>query len=128
MVEFLFDKSTEYFFPSLASEFITAMDEMHGEQNPPYSMGLFFIPIRERFKSLQWVNKIMFGELAEPIFTIMVRENYVYTNKVMSKFATRRINDDYKTYRENMIERFPGYVLAKDGKLRVNESSLVVNL
>jgi len=45
----------------------------------------------------------------------------------MSKFATRKINENYKTFGENMADRFPGYVLDKDGFIR-NKDDLCVNM
>lgn len=45
----------------------------------------------------------------------------------MAKFASRKINDKYKTFGETILEKFPGYVLAKDGKIRV-ASDLRVDL
>ena len=127
MVEFLFDTSTAYFFPTLSSQILTCMDELHEEQDPPFSYGLYFLLIRNRFMEKKWSNKMLFGNLCEPVFTVMVRESQVYCNPNMAKFASRKINENYKTFGENMGEKFPGYVLAKDGKIRV-QSDLRVDL
>lgn len=45
----------------------------------------------------------------------------------MSKFATRRIDETYLTFTESIAQKFPGYVLDKDGYIR-NAADLTVNL
>jgi hypothetical protein len=46
MVEYLFHCATHYFFPSLQSQILTVMDDMHKEQQPPYSKGIVFVVMR----------------------------------------------------------------------------------
>ena len=98
------------------------MEEMHEEQEPPYSKGLFFLAIRDRFLKQSIINKVIFSNLVEPIFTLMMRSNYIYSNPNMAKFAATKINENYRTFEENMHLRFPGYVLAKDGKIRAGSA------
>ena len=56
----------------------------------------------------------------------MAKYDYVYANSNFARFATRRINDTYKTFGENLAERWPGYMLCKEGFIR-NNTDIVVN-
>ena len=73
MVEYLFHCATQYFFPSMQSQILTVMDDMHKEQQPPYSKGIIFVTLRERWKSIKWSNRLIFSNLSEPIFALMVK-------------------------------------------------------
>ena len=104
-----------------------AIDELGAEMDPPYSRGLYFIEIRRRFLQLSWVHRAFYDDKCEPLFCLCARHDNVYIDSNFAKFSTRRVDDTYKTFSENLQLRFPGYMLAKSGHL-MNKSDREIQM
>ena len=87
------------------------MEDLHRQQDPPYSKGLLIVEIRECFLKVSWTNSLLFADIMEPVFTLMGKQDMIYCNPNFSRFASKRISDKYKLFSENMAEKFPGYML-----------------
>ena len=117
MVEFVFEKFVAYCFPSVVSDIVRATDKLASQQDPPYSHGNYFVEIRREFLSQSWVHKVFFNDMSEPIFTLVCRYDYLYIDQNFAKFSTRRLDETYRTYSENLALRWPGYVLSQSGHI-----------
>lgn len=93
------------------------MDEMHKQQDPPYSDGLYFVPIRWTFMHYKFSNKYLYGTLCITIFAKMAQRDYLYADPIFTKFSTRRISPEYMTFSEKIAQRYPGYLLNKEGQI-----------
>lgn len=81
--------------------------------DPPFARGSYFIEIRRRFLTYSWTHRLIFGDLCEPIFTLVARNDNLYTDTNFARFSTRRIDETYLTFSENLAKRWPGYILNK---------------
>ena len=54
-----------------------------------------------------------------------IRLNYIYIDENFAKFSTRRLNDNFRTYEENIAIRFPGYELGRSGHIVCKTDHLV---
>ena len=88
--------------PTICSSLVQAVDDLSAEQNPPYSRGLYFIEIRSKFLTYSWTHSTFFNDMSEPIFTMAARHDFFYIDENFTKFSTRRIDDTYKTFSENL--------------------------
>ena len=125
MVESAFDIFVSYSFPSLCSSIVQAVDELGREQEQPYSHGNYFVEIRRRFLTYSWANKLFYNDMCEPIFTLVCRNDYVYIDANFCKFSTRRVDETYRTFSENLALKWPGYVLAASGHIANSTDRLV---
>ena len=112
-MEFAVDNFVYFMYPSLASFLVQAADELQAEMDPPFSRGSYFIEIRRRFLTYSWSHRAIFGDLCEPIFTLVARNDHFYCDSNFARFSTRRIDDSYLLYSENLAKRWPGYMLNK---------------
>ena len=126
MVEFCFDNFVKYSFPTFCSSIIQAVEELGREQDPAFSDGNYFIEIREKFVKQSWVHGAVYGNSCESIFAIACRLDMLYIDPNFAKFSTRRIDETYRTFSENMALRWPGYVLS--GEKIVNSTDRLVHL
>ena len=55
--------------------------------------------------------------MCEPIFTIGARHDHVFIDENFAKFSAVRINEQYRTFSENIALRWPGYVMAKSAHI-----------
>ena len=101
-MEPLLDLFVSYSFPTICSYLVQAVDELGAEQDPPYSKGNYFIEIRKRFLTYSWTHGAFFNDMCEPIFTMAARHDFFYVDENFSKFSTRRVNETYKTFSENL--------------------------
>ena len=101
-LDFCFDTFINYSFPSICSSIIDAIDSLGQEQNPPYSHGSYFVEIRTRFNEQSWSHKVFYEHLIDSIFALMARHNHLYIDANFATFSTRRINDSFRTYDENL--------------------------
>ena len=46
-----------------------------------------------------------------------VRHDYLYADANFSTFSTRRVNDTFRTFAENLAHKWPGYILTKSGHI-----------
>jgi len=125
MVEIAFDTFVSYSFPTFCSSFVQAIEELGAEMNPPYSHGSYFIEIRGQFLTYSWVHRAFFNDMCEPLFTLVARQDYVYIDANFAKFSTRRVDDTYRTFSENLAIKWPGYMLAKSGHIMNSTDRLV---
>ena len=58
-----------------------------------------------------WVHKVFFKNASEAMFAMTCRLDMLYCDPNFAKFSTRRIDDTYRTFSENMAVKWPGYVL-----------------
>ena len=82
--------------------------------------------IREKFVEQNWMHKMVFGEISEAFFALAARHDMLYIDQNFAKFSTRRIDDTYRTFSENLAARWPGYILS--GQHIVNESDRVIHM
>ena len=126
MVEFCFDNYIKYSFPTFCSNLITATEELGHEMEPPFAHGSYFIEIREKFVKQAWVHKVFYGSACEALFAMACRCDMLYIDANFAKFSTRRIDETYTTFSENLAMRWPGYVL--QGQNIVNSTDRLVHL
>ena len=60
---------------------------------------------------------MFYHDMCEPIFTLAARHDFFYIDENFSKFAARRIDDSYKTFSENLSQKFPGYEMARSAHI-----------
>ena len=72
-----------------------------------------------------WTHSVFFEFMCEPVFALLARHNYIYIDANFSTFSTRRIDDSYRTYAENLALRWPGYALQQSGHI-MNVSDRIV--
>ena len=65
--------------------------------------------------------------MCEPIFALAVRLDYLYIDANFATFSTRRLNDTYRTFSENISAKWPGYILTKSGHI-FNSTDRLVNM
>jgi len=65
--------------------------------------------------------------MCEPIFTLCARHDHIYIDSNFAKFSTRRVDNTYRTFSENMALKWPGYVLSKTGHI-VNSTDRLVEM
>jgi len=104
---------------------VRAMDELGAEQSPPYSHGNYFVEIRKKFLSYSWVHRAFFSDLCEALFTIAARGDYWYIDSNFALHSTRRLNDSYRTFSENLANKWPGYVLSSSHHIENSTDRLV---
>jgi hypothetical protein len=64
-----------------------------------------------------WVNKSVYCDIIEPIFTLACRLDYFYADPNFGLYSTRKCDETFKTFSQNMADRWPGYVLQKSGHI-----------
>jgi len=126
-MESLLDIFVKYSMPTICSYLVQAVDELSEEQNPPYSRGIYFIEIRMKFLTYSWTHGAFYNDMCEPIFTMAARHDFFYTDENFTKFSTRRIDDTYKTFSENIQLRFPGYEMSRSAHI-LPKSDITVHL
>ena len=94
---------------------------------PPYSRGVYFIEVVNAFRETKWSNRYIFGTMMEPVYTRMIKQSYLFLDESCAKVSNRRIDPSYRTFAENMAEKYPGYAINEDS-LIVNKSDTMVNL
>ena len=55
--------------------------------------------------------------MCEPIFTLAARHDHFFIDENFAKFSTHRVNDNYRTFSENLALKWPGYVMAKSAHI-----------
>ena len=115
-METFFDLAIAFSFPTICSYMVQATEELSAELDPPYSRGLYFLEIRRRFLTFKRSHCI-YGDMCESIFTLACRHDFFYCDENFAKFSYRRINENYKTFSENLREKFPGYIMAKSAHI-----------
>ena len=125
MVELIVDTFVKYSFPSMCADLVRATATLGAAQDPPFSHGNFFIEIRKVWLEYAWVNKAIYGDIVEPIFTLVCRLDYFYCDSNFGKFSTKRCDETYRTFSENLAHRWPGYVLAQSGHIFNSTDRLV---
>lgn len=125
MVEKVYQIFTEYSFPSLVSSIVQAIEELGEEQDPPFSHGNYFIEIRGKFLTFSWSHRVFYNDMMEPIFAMAARLGYFYIDENFAKFSTRRLNDNFRTYQENIALKWPGYELGRSGHIICTTDHLV---
>ena len=93
------------------------MEELGAQQSPPFSRGVYFLDLRLRFQTYSWVNRTIFFDIIEPIFTLACRYDHFFIDENFSKFSARRIDDTYRTFSENLAFKWPGYMMAKSAHI-----------
>ena len=73
------------------------------------------------------MTKFFVSELFEPIFALMARHDYIFIDANMTKYSTRRVDDTYLTFSENLALKWPGYILGKSGHI-LNATDRLVDL
>ena len=73
------------------------------------------------------MTKVFFSELFEPIFAKIATHDYIYIDANMTKYSTRRVDNTYLTFSENLALKWPGYVLGKSGHI-LNKTDKLVDL
>ncbi len=116
-MELAVDSFVAYFYPDLLSQLIRALEELGAEQDPPFSKGVYFFDIRKRFWTYSFINRTLFTDMCEPIFTVGARHDHVFIDENFAKFSTVRINENYRTFSENLALRWPGYMMAKSAHI-----------
>ena len=127
MVEFSFDKFVQYTFPTFCSSIVLAVDQLSQAAEQPYSHGYYFVEIRRQFLTQSWVHRAFFDDMCEPIFTLVCKYDYLYIDQNFATFSTRRINDNFRTFSENLAHKWPGYVLSSSGHI-FNSTDKVIHL
>lgn len=69
---------------------------------------------------------MFYGNACEALWSMACRCDMVYIDPNFCKFSTRRIDDTYRTFSENMAIKWPGYVL--EGQHIVNSTDRLVHL
>ena len=126
LAEFIFDKAVEYLQPTMSCLVLQAMDDLQSAQNPPYSRGLFFMQIRNKFSTYKISTKLLMDVL-EPVFTSLAKLNQFYCDKEFARFSMRRIDDSWYTWDELLSKKFPGYYL-DDSQIICNKSDVTIDL
>ena len=109
MVEYLFDSIIEYFFPTIASMILQSVDDLQQAQNPPYSKGIYFVQMREKFKTYKLSNRLVYGDFfIEPVYTNMARSDMFYLDKNFSKVSIKKIDETYEKFTESIRRKWPG--------------------
>ena len=126
MVEFCYDNYIKYSFPTFCSDLIVAVEELGREMDPPFAHGSYFIEIRDKFVAQSFVNKLFFGTACESLFAMACRCDMVYCDSNFATFSTRRVNDTFRTFAENLALKWPGYVL--QGQHIVNSTDRLVHM
>jgi len=65
--------------------------------------------------------------MVEPLYTLLIKHDYLYMDPDFCKASTRRVNDTYRTYSETLALKYPGYELDRSGHL-MNKTDLVVHM
>lgn len=65
--------------------------------------------------------------MMEPVYTRMIKQSYLYLDDSCAKVSNRRIDPSYRTFAENLAEKYPGYAI-NEHSLIVNKSDLTINL
>ena len=112
-MEFFLDTFVNYSYPSVVSYLVQAVNELGSEMEPPFHRGSYFIEVRRRFLTYSWVNEILYNDMSEPLFTLAARLDMFYADENFAKFSTRRINENYRTFSENLALKWPGYELSR---------------
>ena len=73
------------------------------------------------------MQKAFFDELCEALFALACRHDFFYIDANMSTFSTRRIDETFRTYSENMAHKYPGYVLSESGHI-INGTDRLVHM
>ena len=126
-MEFAVDTFVSFTFPSVVSFLVQAVDELGNEMDPPFRRGSYFIEIRRKFLTYSWTHEMFFNDISELIFTHAARLDHFYADENFAKFSTRRVNENYRTFSENLAFKFPGYMLSKTKHI-VPASDHVVHL
>ena len=58
---------------------------------------------------------------------MVARYDHLYVDENFARFSTRRIDSSYRTFSENLAEKWPGYALARSGHI-FNKTDRVVRL
>ena len=95
-------------------------------QEPPFSHGSYFIEIRNKFVEQGWINYAVYGSSCESLFSILARNDMIYIDTNFATFSTRRINETFRTFSENLAARWPGYVLK--GQIIINDSDRLIHM
>ena len=61
------------------------------------------------------------------MFALCTRLDYVYIDQNFTKFSTRRVDDTYRTFEENLALKWPGYALAKSGHI-MNQTDRLIEM
>ena len=101
------------------------MEELGEEQDPPFSHGNYYVEIRNKFITLGWVNYAIYKDSCEAMFAILCRQDFVFADSNFATFSTRRINDTFRTFSENLAARWPGYELKGNFIVPVSDHHLV---
>ena len=102
------------------------MDEIHKNQNPPYSKGMLMMEIHRKFRAKKFTNDKIFHTISEPVLAQMGRYDYVYCDPNFARYSLVRL-EGYQLFSENMAKRYPGYILDKQGHI-VNMTDTTVNM
>ena len=73
------------------------------------------------------VHKVFYNFMCEPLFALITRHDYLYIDVNFCTFSTRRINDTWRTFSENLSMKWPGYMLSKSGHI-VNVTDRLVHM
>ena len=73
------------------------------------------------------MHRSFFSQMIEPLYTLLIKHDYLYVDPDFCKVSTRRIDDTYRTYSETIALKYPGYELDRSGRL-MNKTDLVVRM
>ena len=68
LIEFVYERFTEYLYPKLVSDIVDEMDLLHKAQDPPYSKGILCIEIHRGLTARKWSNYYL-RRITEPAIT-----------------------------------------------------------
>ena len=64
----------------------------------------------------------------EPVFTRMIKMDFIFLNKDMMRFSNVRIDDSWKKYHEILNEKYVGFVLSKNMKTLEDKTDFQISM
>lgn len=126
-VESIFDGATEFFLPTCLSDMIKAVDELQAAQSPPYSSGVYFVQLRQQFRTFSVLNNYLYQNMTEPMISLSIRMGYFYLDASMAKISNTKISEEYMRYPEAIAYKYPGYMLNKSYIIE-NKSDILIDV
>lgn len=127
-METLLDVGIDVFLPQFSSQIFKAIQDIQSSQKPPFSDGVYWLEIRRYW--CQGTRGMLFTVLPmlfDPLFCRLFRLDSFYINNDGTKYSIKQIKtistdaktgqvtvDEYFTYSEGIMHKFPGYKLDKN--------------
>ena len=73
-------------------------------------------------------SKFLYADIMEPVFTRMIKMDFIFLNKDMMRFSTVRIDDSWKKYHEILNEKYVGFVLSKNMKTLEDKTDFQISM